>query len=483
MSKNIKLLIILIIMVLILFIIPNTALGASASISAGNRNLEVGKSTNIYVNISNTETWNLKISNSGGILSGTTDSTDANGEETSKQVISATFTANSAGTYTISLSGQIAGSDLIKQNVNQSITITVSEPAPTVAPTAAPTPVPTATPTTAPKPTNTNTYKPTPTPTPSKSRNSDLASLEIAEGVISPEFSSSTTEYTISVPNEVTTLSISAVADSSKATTKIEGNEELQVGDNNITITVTAEDGSTSTYTIVAKRANAELALASLSIYYIDENGEKVDIGLSPEFSLDKYEYKLEKIVPHTVKDILVEGISNRENATIEITGNQDLKSGKNEITIRVTVQTEEGLEEQKTYSIQLEKEEEPVVVPLTTAGKIKNWFSKIGKGIAGFVTGNFEKITTTMLAVATATFIGLTIYFAYDYKKYQSLLSELAQYNKANLKGRANVALNTEGAGAENASKENENVQEIEKDEKPDISQVRLGGRGRRFK
>lgn len=476
MNKKSLQLVLIIGIVIILNLLFTTVSNAALSISTSKSSVSPGESFSVTVSVSSSEAGAVTLSASNGTLSQTYI------DLMSQSSVTVYCTAGSSGSISISATGTVANYTTETEGT-QSASKTVSIVVPTPTPTAAPTPVPTATPTTAPKPTNTNTYKPTPTPTPSKSRNSDLASLEIAEGVISPEFSSSTTEYTISVPNEVTTLSISAVADSSKATTKIEGNEELQVGDNNITITVTAEDGSTSTYTIVAKRANAELALASLSIYYIDENGEKVDIGLSPEFSLDKYEYKLEKIVPHTVKDILVEGISNRENATIEITGNQDLKSGKNEITIRVTVQTEEGLEEQKTYSIQLEKEEEPVVVPLTTAGKIKNWFSKIGKGIAGFVTGNFEKITTTMLAVATATFIGLTIYFAYDYKKYQSLLSELAQYNKANLKGRANVALNTEGAGAENASKENENVQEIEKDEKPDISQVRLGGRGRRFK
>ena len=59
-----------------------------------------------------------------------------------------------------------------------------------------------------------------------------------------------------------------------------------------------------------------------------------------------------------------IEATANRENAKIELSGNEDLKAGKNEITIKVTLPNEDGLEEQKIYTIVLERKEEPVIVP-----------------------------------------------------------------------------------------------------------------------
>ena len=47
------------------------------------------------------------------------------------------------------------------------------------------------------------------------------------------------------------------------------------MGENLIEIIVTAEDSSTDKYTIKAIRAKQELSLQTLSIYYVNENGEK----------------------------------------------------------------------------------------------------------------------------------------------------------------------------------------------------------------
>ena len=65
--------------------------------------------------------------------------------------------------------------------------------------------------------------------------------------------------------------------------------------------------------------------------------------------------------------------------------------------------------------------------------------------------------LSSGMLLIATASFVGLTIYFAYDYKNYQRILAKLAEYNKENLNQRASVALNPEMANI------NENVEPID--------------------
>lgn len=105
---------------------------ASVSINAANTNLKVGESTTITVGIQATESYNLQVKSNGGTLTGTTQNADAFGEETSKSVLTPTFSANSAGTYKITLSGTYAGTaDInngVKQNVQgKEVTIVVTE--------------------------------------------------------------------------------------------------------------------------------------------------------------------------------------------------------------------------------------------------------------------------------------------------------------------------------------------------------------------
>ena len=183
-----------------------------------------------------------------------------------------------------------------------------------------------------------------------------------------------------------------------------------------------------------------------------------------------------------------IDATANRENAKIELLGHEELKAGKNEITIKATLPNEAGLEEQKIYTITLEREEEPVIVPLTTMQKIKNWFSAVGGAVSNWFSTNFTQIVTGMLSFATIVFVGLTIYFAVDYKKYQKLLSILAEYNRDNLKERVNVALNPELANnteEENAEKL-ENIEVKNKTQETDekiVENEKATTTGRRFK
>lgn len=62
-------------------------------------------------------------------------------------------------------------------------------------------------------------------------------------------------EYAIKVKNSVNSLDLNVVLHSSLASYKIEGNEKFKVGDNTVTIKVTAEDGSTRDYKIKVTKA------------------------------------------------------------------------------------------------------------------------------------------------------------------------------------------------------------------------------------
>ena len=404
---------------------------------------------------------------------------------------SITITAKGAGTATIKITAtDVTDTELNDVTGSKSCTVTVTAPKPAEPETPTQPTTPSDNNTT--KPNTNTTTKPNTnntTTTTKKSDNSNLSALQVAEGVISPEFSKTIKEYTVSVPYEVTKLSIAATPEHSKGTVKINGNDELKVGENIIEIIVTAEDSSTDKYTIKAVRAKQELALQTLNIYYVNENGEKVELQLDPQFSFDVYSYTVKDILTHTIQSLNVDAKANAENAKIEIVGNEELKSGTNEVTIKVSLTDEAGVEEQKTYTITVQKEEEPVVVPLTTMQKIQNFFGGFGSGITKWISSNFDKILTGMLLISTSAFIGLTIYFAVDYKNYQKLLAKLASYNKENLMERASVALKPENSSIEEVQSIEEKEDKkaklekfIKNDEIEEKTKIKTA-RGKRFK
>lgn len=89
------------------------------------------------------------------------------------------------------------------------------------------------------------------------SQNADLKSLQVSAGRLSPAFSAATTSYTVTVENNVSSLSISAIAADSGASVKISGESALAVGTTKRTITVTAPGGATKTYTVTITRRQA----------------------------------------------------------------------------------------------------------------------------------------------------------------------------------------------------------------------------------
>lgn len=477
-KKILKSIIIIGIIGIITLILTNTSDAASLSVKASKSSVSPGESFTVTVTLSDAAgPVSATVSGGSGSLAK---------EWLENSSKSFTCTAGSSGTVTITASGTVGdfatGNDVTVRN-STSVTIVVPTPQPE--------------PTPAPKPSNNtsnnnssgNSSNNNTSATVKKSDNSNLSSIEIAEGVISPEFSKTVKEYIVNVPYEVTKLSIAATPEHSKGTVTINGNDELKVGENLIEIIVTAEDSSTDKYTIKAIRAKQELSLQTLSIYYVNENGEKVELKLDPQFSFDVYSYSVNDILAHTIQSLSVEAKANAENAKVEIVGNDELKSGTNEITIKISVTDEAGLEEQKTYTIKVQKEEEPVVVELTTMQKVQNFFGGFGSGITKWVSSNFDKIITGMLLISTSAFIGLTIYFACDYKNYQKLLAKLASYNKENLMERANVALKPENSTVE----EVQNIEEkedkkakleefIKNDEIEEKAKIKTA-RGKRFK
>lgn len=189
-----------------------------------------------------------------------------------------------------------------------------------------------------------------------KSSNAALKSLKVDQEGLTPEFSKDIENYVLNVPSTVENLKVTAEPEDAKATVKIIGNEGLKEGDNKVTITVTAEDGSIKTYLLTVTKGvenTQTLGLQSLTIKGVD---------FADVFKPDVYEYTIE--VKEDISKLEIEAVANDENATVEITGNEDLEDGENVITILVKSADGENV---VTYQITVNKTKQTEVVAETT--------------------------------------------------------------------------------------------------------------------
>lgn len=178
-----------------------------------------------------------------------------------------------------------------------------------------------------------------------KSDNDFLATLSVTNitddknvlETLTPEFSKGTTNYTLKVLNDVTKIRIAATPDNATlATVSGTGDFDLNVGSNSFNVLVTAQDGSTLTYTITVNRAaNSNAYLTDLKVIDVNKN----NLAFTDAFSKDKFVY-------YIYTDATNEAIS--INATPEVSTTtykvisgdiNNLIGGKNTIVVRATAQ------------------------------------------------------------------------------------------------------------------------------------------------
>lgn len=87
------------------------------------------------------------------------------------------------------------------------------------------------------------------------SDDASLKSLKVSPGTLSPEFSADVETYSVTVGTDVDQLVVSAETTDSDAATQVSGAEGLQMGENRVTVKVTAQDGQTTKeYVIVVTK-------------------------------------------------------------------------------------------------------------------------------------------------------------------------------------------------------------------------------------
>lgn len=161
--------------------------------------------------------------------------------------------------------------------------------------------------------------------------------------------SASSGPYKVTVENDVTSINVAVSKKENGQKVSISGNQNLDVGTNKVTVSVTSADGKNKmTYVIYVTRKSGDSENTEEKPNQIDnENNkeEKEKLGLSaiildegysltPEFKTDIYEYTVN--INEDLKEFPVNAISTQDDAKIEITGNTDLIDGENTITIKV---------------------------------------------------------------------------------------------------------------------------------------------------
>ena len=93
------------------------------------------------------------------------------------------------------------------------------------------------------------------------SADNSLEVLSLSAGTLSPDFTGKTVQYTATVPNDVTSVTVTATPVNEFATVQsITGNDNLQVGTNTIKVVVKAQNGAIAQYTITLTREDGQTA-------------------------------------------------------------------------------------------------------------------------------------------------------------------------------------------------------------------------------
>ena len=192
------------------------------------------------------------------------------------------------------------------------------------------------------------TYKINVTREDNRSSNNYLSKLILNEGKIS--FDKETLEYETTVLYEIDKIEVEAETEDNKAKCEVKGNDKLIVGENIITIKVTAENESVKTYKIKVIRKEESETLSNNS------NLSSLNIEEYPiNFNTNQYEYNL-KIKEETTLNITYE--TEETGSVVTVHGNEELKNGS---LIRVKVTAEDGTETE--YKIRIEKEENSILM------------------------------------------------------------------------------------------------------------------------
>ena len=323
--------------IILIFAIKNTCQAANASISCDD-NATVGKPMTIKVTGSGVQ-WNLELKANGKSIAQSSELDNVNGNKSI--AFSGTYTPESEGTVEFSLTGSVtemSDGKTIKSFSPKSVAVKAKET------TSSQNNSSSNNQSNGTTQNNTRTNASNSTATASKSTEARLKNMGIKEKAYDfTGFKRDRKEYSIEVPNKITSLTVYATPVDSKAKVAGTGKVTLKEGDNTVTVTVTAEAGNTETYNLKIKRnTSAEDASGDTDETQTDNVSGAFglssldidDVNLSPEFDTEIYQYTID--LKQDLSKLEIETIPTADDTTVEIFGNENLHEGENLITILV---------------------------------------------------------------------------------------------------------------------------------------------------
>ena len=176
------------------------------------------------------------------------------------------------------------------------------------------------------------------------SDNNRLTLLDVRNGTITPEYSNDINDYNVEIPYEETYADLYYILEDESATVNVTGNSDLEVGNNNVTMTVTAANGDVR---IINLNVNRKAPVSSL-LKTLKVNG----YSLTPEFNSYLMNYDLVVNNETEELDMIIETLD--PNATYVVMGNS-LELGLNQVTIEVTSSNNV---DKSTYTINVDRQE-----------------------------------------------------------------------------------------------------------------------------
>ena len=187
-----------------------------------------------------------------------------------------------------------------------------------------------------------------------RNNNPMLKGIKINGIDIQPTFEMFTTEYVVTVGNDVEQVEIEGIPDDENATVEVIGDNNLKEGRNEFEIKVTAENGvATQSYFVYITKGDTSKANANLESLNVG------DYELAPNFDKDVIDYACE--YPQSLEKLEIEAIPESENATVEIIGNENLKDVSQIIEVKVTAEDGQTV---KTYYLTAKKADMEVEDP-----------------------------------------------------------------------------------------------------------------------
>lgn len=178
------------------------------------------------------------------------------------------------------------------------------------------------------------------------SSDNSLIDLLVNNGTMTPLFTNSNNYYDVTIPYEETYVDLTVILNHDLASYTVKNNNDLKVGQNTVTVFVTAENGEVNTITLNVTREEIVSALLediTLANYRFNET-----------FNSNNFNYSVQvNNETDTLDKLMMNVITLDKKATWEITGDKTFEVGNNIVQIEVT--SSDGIQKQ-IYTIIVER-------------------------------------------------------------------------------------------------------------------------------